>query len=437
MTASNFIPQILLVCGELRQLCHFGTIGLNMTNSPRPDNSADTNRVSRTTHNIGDNLRGQQSQVEHGSLHALYDELHSLRAQEMRNGVLDVNRFNSDASQVMEQLHKDGFLPRMQLVVDGRNNLGLVDEKGQFVGRDTPLQPGDVPALNGPQRQVGALDAAPPVVPQSQGDLAAASAAAAEQSMHRASAEGPAPMDGGGPHRHGSRHHRGGGHHSRGHHGRHGRRGGHQRRGRGAAPEGDTETGDRDDQAAPAADGLPNIGQKPSIVPTEGAKPWESSGTNGTVPVPRLRSAGELKVTGASTITPQKIDEVLAQYHSPAYGRVSGQEVYDKSLQHGINPAIALAFYVCESSAGTKGKGARNNSWGNIRTGDARNGYKSYDNIHTSLDHFLNLLSGPGYVGAGKTTLGTIIPKYAPRSDGNDTGGYMNRMYGLLKKWES
>ncbi len=177
-------------------------------------------------------------------------------------------------------------------------------------------------------------------------------------------------------------------------------------------------------------------GRQALPLPGEQQQPWQSFGKNDTVPVQRGR-ASDMSVTGGPTITPQKIDEVLQQYHSPAFGRVSGQEVYDKSLQHGINPAVSLAFYVLESSAGTRGKGARNNSWGNIRAGDARDGYKSYDNIHSSLDHFLELISGSGYVGQGRSTLGTILPKYAPRADGNNPGRYIEDMAGLIRKWAS
>ncbi|HEY9716145.1 MAG TPA: hypothetical protein V6C69_01645 [Trichormus sp.] len=200
-------------------------------------------------------------------------------------------------------------------------------------------------------------------------------------------------------------------------------------------PEGEPNNGFSLEHPQPPADGM-RLGSTPQELPGNPHMPWQSSGKGDTVPVQRTR-ASEMSVTTGPTITPQKIDQVLQQYHSPAFGRVSGQEVYDKSVQHGINPAVALAFYVLESSAGTRGKGARNNSWGNIRGGDARDGYKSYDNIHSSLDHFLNLISGSGYVGQGRTTLGTILPKYAPASDGNNTGRYIEEMAGLIRKWSS
>jgi len=340
-----------------------------------PDNFGGSNRNYRGVHNFEGNFRPE---MEHGHTWALYDQLHALRAEGAGNGRIPPGQYRADAGSFGEQMQRDGILPRIHLDMNdnAQGRMGELANGGEHFGH----------------------------------------------------------------HRHHGRHHHQ--HHHHGHRGRHHHR--HHRGsgfqgtgapGRGVAPEGEANNGIRADQPLAPTDGMPMGIERPNAAPNSEA-PWQSSGNSTTVPVQRGR-ASDMSVTTGPTITPQKIDEVLQQYHSPAYGRVSGQEVYDKSLQHGINPAVSLAFYVLESSAGTRGKGGRNNSWGNIRGGDARDGYKSYDNIHASLDHFLNLLSGSGYVGQGRTTLGSILPKYAPSADGNNPARYMEDMAGLIRKWSS
>jgi hypothetical protein len=150
-----------------------------------------------------------------------------------------------------------------------------------------------------------------------------------------------------------------------------------------------------------------------------------------TVPVPHLPD-GDLTMTGASTITPEKINEVLKAYHSPAAGM--GQYIYDQGLKHGINPAMALAFYVVESNCGTKGLAVKNKSWGNVR-GDGPHGYKPYDSIKDSLDQWYNLITHL-YLGKFHTDkLAPVISHYSPNSDGNNESAYVHRVGQLVRQW--
>jgi len=152
------------------------------------------------------------------------------------------------------------------------------------------------------------------------------------------------------------------------------------------------------------------------------------------VPVPRVADS-ELTLSGPPTITPEKINQVLAQYHSPAQGM--GQYVYDEGVKHGVNPAMALAFYVAESSAGTRGLAVKNNSWGNER-GNGTHGYKPFESIEKSLDHWYQHIQ-KDYVNGGyhADKLGKVIPIYAPRSDGNDESNYIHSVGNMLRQWQS
>jgi hypothetical protein len=65
------------------------------------------------------------------------------------------------------------------------------------------------------------------------------------------------------------------------------------------------------------------------------------------------------------SLSAAQIDAILAQYHSPAGGL--GPVLYDLGVQYGIDPAFAVAFFVVESAAGTRGVARTTHSLGNIR----------------------------------------------------------------------
>ena len=87
--------------------------------------------------------------------------------------------------------------------------------------------------------------------------------------------------------------------------------------------------------------------------------PWSASASSEQPQVAAGSLSGSfgavdgLSILGAPTISPQKIDEILASYNSPAVGY--GQAMYDLGLQYGIDPIFCLAFFVHESTAGTRG----------------------------------------------------------------------------------
>ncbi|HMA36149.1 MAG TPA: glucosaminidase domain-containing protein [Chloroflexia bacterium] len=67
----------------------------------------------------------------------------------------------------------------------------------------------------------------------------------------------------------------------------------------------------------------------------------------------------------APTMSATQIDAVLAAYGSPAAGQ--GRTFYDLGVRSGIDPAWALAFFVVESQAGTRGVARVTRGIGNIR----------------------------------------------------------------------
>jgi hypothetical protein len=142
----------------------------------------------------------------------------------------------------------------------------------------------------------------------------------------------------------------------------------------------------------------------------------------------RSNKGGPPSLWGSPTISAAGIDKVLQDNHSPAAGM--GSYIYDSAVSRGINPAFALAMYGQESTLGTKGAAARNNSFGNIR--DGRHGFKHYADVKEGIDDWMRLMGSDAYHGK---SLAGVVHKYAPGSDHNNTGGYMAYVTNNMNKW--
>ena len=151
---------------------------------------------------------------------------------------------------------------------------------------------------------------------------------------------------------------------------------------------------------------------------------------------------GDMKLKGPPTITPEKINEVLKSYGSPATGL--GQLIYDEGVRTGINPAVALAFFIQESSAGTAGVARTTKSFGNIK-GSGRNsykGFKAYDSWEDGVKDWYRLINDKYLApksegGRGYEYLSQVIHTYAPKSDNNDEVAYVANVKGMVAGWKN
>lgn len=165
-------------------------------------------------------------------------------------------------------------------------------------------------------------------------------------------------------------------------------------------------------------------------------------------PRPDLVQPGErdIRMISEPSISAEKIDEILRYYKSPAVG--VGKELYALGVKYGIDPAIALGFFIVESTAGKHGRAARNNSWGNIKgTGPAGTDgtFRKYNTFAEGAEDWFKLIKYQ-YVATepnefyrrkpfGAQTLREVIRRYAPGSDGNNEGGYIGTVISLRQKW--
>jgi hypothetical protein len=144
---------------------------------------------------------------------------------------------------------------------------------------------------------------------------------------------------------------------------------------------------------------------------------------------------------GLAVVRPPSIDvatirKVLQAADSPAASEA--QAFYDLGERYGLDPAICLAFFIVESSAGTKGMATETRSVGNIRATPGyvnHKGYRKYATWQEGIEDWYRLISRL-YVGEWNlTTVETIVPVYAPTGDGNEPAAYVATVRQLVRDW--
>lgn len=152
---------------------------------------------------------------------------------------------------------------------------------------------------------------------------------------------------------------------------------------------------------------------------------------------PPVNTSNSHGIEGTPTISVAKIEQVLRQYKSPAVG--ASQGMYDLGIKYGIDPAYALAFFIHESSAGTKGLAVTTKSIGNIRQTansgfEAYQGFRKYPTWEAGMEDWYKLIKELYVKGWKLRTIEAIVPKYAPSIE-NDTNNYINQVVRLVEDW--
>lgn len=148
----------------------------------------------------------------------------------------------------------------------------------------------------------------------------------------------------------------------------------------------------------------------------------------------------DLTFVHPARISPRQFRAVLESYHSPAAPQADA--LYLVCTQRGLDPAVALAFFVHESSCGTKGAAVRTKNWGNIRKGQGneivtKGGWAYYQNWASGLADWCALIKGK-YVALWKLdTVGKALPKYAPQSDHNVPHRYAAAVCRMVGEWQA
>jgi hypothetical protein len=136
------------------------------------------------------------------------------------------------------------------------------------------------------------------------------------------------------------------------------------------------------------------------------------------------------------SISAAQIDAILAEYHSPARGL--GPVFYDQGVAAGIDPAYLVAFFVVESTAGTRGVARTTHSLGNIRCTPGyacAAGYRTYSTWADGARDWFMLIRSLYLDSWDLRTPAAILPRYAPPGDGNDPAAYAASVAQLVDGW--
>jgi hypothetical protein len=151
-------------------------------------------------------------------------------------------------------------------------------------------------------------------------------------------------------------------------------------------------------------------------------------------PVPLTASGSNMPITGKSTISAKRYDDILRAVGSPMQN--VGAIAVTKGNEVGINAAITLAFFAHESGygvnpnwAGHKPGGASTHNIGNIICAGYATCYgrfRDYPDWGAGIEDWYKLLKKEYVEGRGLTQLLPIIEVYAPAGppDYNDPQGY-------------
>ncbi|HEU5013931.1 MAG TPA: peptidoglycan DD-metalloendopeptidase family protein [Roseiflexaceae bacterium] len=144
----------------------------------------------------------------------------------------------------------------------------------------------------------------------------------------------------------------------------------------------------------------------------------------------------------APTISAAQIDAVLANYGSPAAG--TGKDWYEAGQRYAINPAVGVAFFVHESTAGTnpywagwKPDRSTTHNVGNIICAGyptCFGRFRDYPDWRTGIEDWYRLIRTEYMDGRGLTTVNQIIPIYAPSVE-NDVQAYIDAVNGMVAQW--
>lgn len=159
----------------------------------------------------------------------------------------------------------------------------------------------------------------------------------------------------------------------------------------------------------------------------------------GEPPPPGSHSA---TISGSPSLTADFINRVLTRYRSPASNTGSSWVSYSQS--YGVDPAITLAIFVHESTAGTainwvgnKASGSTTHNVGNIKCAGYATCYKGFRDYPSWAEGIrdLNRLLKEVYINRGLTTVEQIMNVYAPPGDGNNTAAYIDFINTMAEKW--
>ena len=161
-------------------------------------------------------------------------------------------------------------------------------------------------------------------------------------------------------------------------------------------------------------------------------------------PAGAVCAADDLTLSCPAQLDAAQLDAILSRYGSPAAG--TGAAWIAEGAQAGINPEIALAFFVHESTAGTapgwagwKPDGSSTHNVGNLICTPGWQCYgrfRDYPDWNAGIADWYRLIAVEYIAGRGPRTVADVVPVYAPSFE-NDVSGYIGAVAALVQQWRS
>ncbi|MBZ0189751.1 MAG: hypothetical protein K8F91_26125 [Candidatus Obscuribacterales bacterium] len=152
---------------------------------------------------------------------------------------------------------------------------------------------------------------------------------------------------------------------------------------------------------------------------------------------------GDLPIKGPPSANAEQIQEFLLKMGSPAAKEEGfAQALYDATTERGIDPAVAVGFFLQESTCGRYGRAHDNKSLGNIKgtapeSGGSDGTFRRYNTWAEGARDWARLID-ESYVGKrGLTSLSQVIGVYAPSSDGNNESRYVATVNGVVQNFKN
>lgn len=151
---------------------------------------------------------------------------------------------------------------------------------------------------------------------------------------------------------------------------------------------------------------------------------------------------GDLNIKGPPSANPEQIQTFLEKMGSPAAKEAGfSQALYTACTDRGIDPAVAVGFFLQESTCGRYGRGHENHSMGNIKgtapeSGGSDGTFRHYNTWAEGARDWARLIDENYVQKRGLNTLSQVISVYAPGSDNNNERGYVATVKGVVENFK-
>lgn len=190
---------------------------------------------------------------------------------------------------------------------------------------------------------------------------------------------------------------------------------------------------------APQSIGGRNIGRAPEGGFRRGS--FEPLGPIDRNAIPRPVE-GDVAIKGPPSCNAEQIQKFLEDIGSPAAKEAGfSKALYDTCTERGIDPAVAVGFFLQESTCGRYGRARENLSMGNIKgtapeSGGTDGTFRRYNSWAEGARDWARLIDDQYVQKRGLTSLSQVISVYAPSSDNNNEAKYVSTVNGVVENFK-